>query len=59
MDIALRIDSYTEVSPSGAGLRIWTPGVLPPGGRRKGYVEMYDGGRYLTVTGHRVRGVLS
>jgi primase-polymerase (primpol)-like protein len=59
MDIALRIDSYTEISPSGAGLRIWARGVLPPGRRRKGHIEMYDSGRYLTVTGHRVRGVLA
>ena len=54
--IVRRIDSYTEVSPSGTGLRIFARGVLPPEGRRKGLIEMYDGGRYLTLTGHRISG---
>jgi putative DNA primase/helicase len=58
LDIVQRIDSYTEVSPSGAGLRIFTRGVLPAGRRRKDRVEMYDRGRYLTLTGHRIAGDL-
>ncbi len=29
-------------------------GVLPPGRKRKGSVEMYDSGRFFTVTGHRL-----
>ncbi|MFW5488987.1 MAG: hypothetical protein ACNI3A_11340 [Desulfovibrio sp.] len=48
--------SYAEVSPSRQGLRIFVRGKLPPGGRKKavgegGMLEMYDSGRYLTVTG--------
>lgn len=53
-----RMNSYTEVSPSGTGIRVFFWGKLPPGGRKetgKG-VEMYDAerGRYLTVTGWHV-----
>jgi len=44
--------SYTEYSPSGNGIHIIVKGELPPGGRRKGDVEMYDSGRFFTVTGN-------
>jgi putative DNA primase/helicase len=49
--IAQRLASYAEVSPSGTGLRIWLYGTLPPAGRRKGQIELYSDGRYLTLTG--------
>ncbi len=45
-------DSYSEISPSGEGIRIFVRGKLPPGGRKRGNVEAYDSGRYLTVTGN-------
>ena len=45
------LSSYTEVSPSGAGLRVFCRGQLPPGGRKKGQFEFYETRRYLTVTG--------
>ncbi|MDA1010792.1 MAG: phage/plasmid primase, P4 family, partial [Chloroflexi bacterium] len=51
-----RIDSYTEISPSGTGLHIIVRATLPPTGRRKGDVEIYADGRYFTVTGHREPG---
>ena len=56
--IASALDSYTEVSPSGTGLRIFVRGNLPPGGRKhtEHGVEMYDSGRYLTITGHKIAG---
>lgn len=50
-EIVALLASYTEVTPSGAGLRVWVRGVLPPGGRRVGHVELYDRDRYFTVTG--------
>jgi putative DNA primase/helicase len=53
--IVKELDTYTEVSPSGTGLRLWIRGQLPPGRRKKGNVEMYSGGRYLTITGCHVR----
>ena len=53
-EIVDELDSYTEVSPSKTGLHSIVNGKLPPGGRRKGRVEMYEAGRYFTVTGDRV-----
>jgi len=50
------LDSYTEISPSGTGLKVFMRGVLPPGRRRKGHVEMYDAGRLFTMTGHHLTG---
>lgn len=54
--IVTSLPTYCEVSPSGHGLRLFGFGTLPQGGRRKGKVEMYEDGRYLTVTGHRFNG---
>lgn len=45
--------SYTEVSPSGTGIHIITKGKMPEGDRRrKGNVEIYESGRFFTMTGH-------
>lgn len=46
-----RFDSYTEVSPSGTGLHLIIRGELPGGGIKRGGVEVYDRGRYFTMTG--------
>ncbi len=62
--IAEDLQTYTEVSPSGLGLRLFAFGRLPPTGRKRGQFEHYDGttldgkpgGRYVTVTGRRVEG---
>jgi len=43
--------SYTEVSPSGSGLHIICRGKLPGPGIHRGKIEMYDSGRFFTVTG--------
>ncbi len=51
LGIIKRLNSYTEVSPSGRGVHCLARGTLPPGRRRKGTVEMYCDGRYFTVTG--------
>jgi len=51
MEMVGALNSYTEVSPSGQGLHIWCYGQLPAGRRRKNGVEMYDSGRFITVTG--------
>lgn len=50
------LSSYTEVSPSGRGVKLFLRAKLPPGGRRKGKVEMYDDGRFFTVTGRHLAG---
>jgi hypothetical protein len=50
------IDSYSEVSPSGLGIRIFLMGQLPSSGRKKGPFECYETARYVTVTGHHIEG---
>jgi hypothetical protein len=54
--IIRRLNSYTEASPSGEGVRILVLGKLPPGRRKKGNVEMYETARYVTVTGQHISG---
>lgn len=51
-----QIDSYTEVSPSGTGIRIVAMGCLPDVGSKRGGVEMYDRKAFLTITGQMVPG---
>jgi putative DNA primase/helicase len=54
LGIVEELDSYTEVSPSGSGLKVFVRGELPPGRRRKGRIEMYDRGRFFATTGCRL-----
>jgi hypothetical protein len=54
-------DTYMEISPSGTGIKIWCKGKLPAAVRAKveeGAIEIYDRGRYFTVTGNQFRGKL-
>jgi hypothetical protein len=61
-----RFASYTEVSPSGAGVRIFVFGVLPCNGRKvkapwkradeKAEIEAASNAKYMTVTGHHIEG---
>ena len=57
LEILRGFPSYTEVSPSGTGLHILCRAALSDGGTKKPRgaieVEMYDRGRYFTVTGAR------
>lgn len=51
-------ETYVEKSPSGKGLRAFLFGELPPGRRKRNLpggesIEIYDSGRFLTVTGNR------
>src|SRR5215218_8136510 len=50
------LDSYTELSPSGTGVHVLIKAELSAGGRRKGQIEMYDSGRFFTVTGQHLPG---
>jgi primase-polymerase (primpol)-like protein len=51
------LSSYTEVSPSGTGVKIFIQGKLPAdSSTRKGGIEMYSVGRYFTVTGMHLEG---
>lgn len=49
-----KLKSYTEVTPSGAGLRVLLRGKLPVAGRKRGDVEVYQDKRYITVTGRHL-----
>src|SRR5918995_2074722 len=49
-------DSYTEISPSGKGVHVLVRAALPEGRNRKGRFEVYDRGRYFTVTGKHLAG---
>lgn len=51
-DIIKTMDSYTEYSPSGTGIHIIAKGTIPPNDRRNGHIEMYNSGRYFTMTGN-------
>ena len=56
-----RLGSYTEVTPSGIGLRVLVRAVKPGSGcKRKaswgGSVEIYDHARFFTVTGRHLPG---
>lgn len=52
------LQSYAEYSPSGTGLHILCRGTIPPGRRRndKKGVEIYQSGRFFTVTGNAIPG---
>jgi hypothetical protein len=58
--IVATLDSYTEVSPTGTGLKVWVRGQKPPGDCKRKYetgeVEIYDRGRYFAATGRRLGG---
>ncbi|MCB0179834.1 MAG: hypothetical protein KDI62_16500, partial [Anaerolineae bacterium] len=59
MEIIKRIDSYAEFSPSGQGVHILCYGVLPKNigaNDAPETCEMYDHGRWFTVTGDHVPG---
>lgn len=55
-DIVDRLASYTEISPSGTGLKVFLRGSKPGTRCRKachdGEVEIYDRDRFFTVTGN-------
>lgn len=68
-EIVLKLDSYTEVSPSGTGFKIFLRGKSPfltgknlklpnngSSGEKEAGIEVYDHGRYFAVTGIRLQG---
>jgi putative DNA primase/helicase len=61
-DLLEDVRTFTEISPSGTGLHLYGLGFVPDGGNRgdvpdaPGHVEMYDSGRFFTVTGACVDG---
>jgi putative DNA primase/helicase len=51
-EIVDTLKSYTEVTPSGQGMRVLVYAELPAGARRKGPIEVYCADRYVTITGN-------
>jgi primase-polymerase (primpol)-like protein len=56
LDIIGRFGSYTELSPSGLGAHILIRAKLSGKGRRARRIEIYDSGRYFTMTGKHLSG---
>lgn len=50
-EIVERVDSYTEVSPSGTGVHVLAAGPAPEGRNRHDAVECYATARFFTMTG--------
>jgi putative DNA primase/helicase len=52
LEIVRRFGTYTELSPSASGIHLIAGGTLPGRGIKTPQVEIYDTGRYFTITGH-------
>lgn len=56
-EVIALLNSYSELSPSGHGIRIFATADLGDfAGRRRGSIELYHFNRYLTVTGRHIPG---
>ena len=51
------LNSYAEYSHSGEGVHIICKGSLPDGRRKSTHIEMYDKGRFFTMTGQTILNV--
>lgn len=56
MELVRHFDSYAEITPSGEGLRIWIRAKKNGGRCSKPGLEIYDSGRYFTVSGRIIPG---
>jgi primase-polymerase (primpol)-like protein len=55
--VVAKLRSFSEYSPSGEGIHVIAKASLPAGGRRRTPgIEIYDAGRYFTVTGKHIDG---
>jgi len=53
-ELTASFNTYSEISPSGTGVKMICRGKLPGKGNRRGAVEMYEYARYFTITGRIV-----
>lgn len=53
--IIAALGSYTEVSPSGKGVKVWVKGEVPQN-LKTARIEIYKHKRYFTVTGRHLEG---
>jgi putative DNA primase/helicase len=58
-DYVTQLNSYTEISPSGTGLRLIVRAKLPERDRRNGSFECYQDRRFVSITGHLYQGIAS
>jgi putative DNA primase/helicase len=56
-EILQTLNTYSETSPSGKGVHAIARGSKPDAKCRTGNFELYDRGRYFTVTGHHIPGL--
>jgi len=49
-----QLNSYSEFSPSGTGVHIYAEALKPIGRCKRGDIEIYVRGRFLTITGNRL-----
>lgn len=54
LKIVNEVNSYTELSPSGRGIRIFCTSTHKPRNGQTEYGEIYAEKRFLTITGHRI-----
>lgn len=54
MEIVDELSTYTELSPSGRGIRIFCTSTRKPQSGQTEYGEIYAEKRFLTITGHRI-----
>jgi uncharacterized protein (DUF927 family) len=60
IDEVKALNTYAEVSPSGSGLRAICYAEFPENEQvHKGDIEVYQVGKFLSITGHRLEGVPS
>ena len=52
LDMIKSLQSYAEYSPSGTGVHVIGIGEKPTDKCRKGAIEVYEHGRYFTMTGN-------
>lgn len=71
--LLLAFNSYSEISPSGGGIKVWVEGKTPGSAKPRkakipadvipsdtpGSIEIYPSGRFFTVTGWHVEGTPS
>jgi Protein of unknown function (DUF3987)/NrS-1 polymerase HBD domain len=58
-EILVKLASYSEISPSGTGVHVYAMGASPTWHKKKyhdGIFEVYDTGRFFTVTGQHIKG---
>lgn len=55
-EVVTRLDSYTEISPSGTGIHVIVKGKLSGRRRRNGRIEMYDDLRFFCMTANHISG---